>query len=411
MSDGSHASSGARASNGPGHYQVLIVGGGTAGVSVAARLCRKLDRGAVAIVEPSTVHYYQPLWTLVGGGVCEKQVTERSEASVIPDRAEWVRDTVATFDPKRNEVGLSSGRRLSYGYLVVCPGIQLDWNHIEELEGNVGRHGICSNYSYDTVQDTWPTIQGFQSGRALFTHPKTPVKCGGAPMKVMFLAESAFRRRGIRQQADVRYLTGEAASFTSPHYAKALDQIRERRGMTTHLLRELVAVRPEQRIAVFECLDRPGEREELEYGMLHVTPPMSAPDFVKQSPLSNPAGWVDVDKDTLQHQEFANVFGLGDASSLPTSKTGAAIRKQVPVVVENVLASIQGKAPHQKYDGYTACPVVTDYGKVVLAEFNYDKEPSETFPFDQARERLSMYLMKRYALPLFYWQGMLKGRA
>ena len=182
VSNVSQASPGTRVSTGRDHFQVLIVGGGSAGIAVAARLCRKLDRGAVAIVEPSTVHYYQPLWTLVGGGVCEKEVTERSEASVIPERAEWVRDAVAKFDPKQNEVGLQSGRRLTYDYMVVCPGIQLDWSHVEGLEGNVGKHGICSNYSYDTVQDTWPTIQGFQGGKALFTHPNTPIKCGGAPL-------------------------------------------------------------------------------------------------------------------------------------------------------------------------------------------------------------------------------------
>ncbi|GJL61604.1 MAG: pyridine nucleotide-disulfide oxidoreductase [Nitrospirales bacterium] len=392
------------------HYQVVIVGGGAAGVSVAARLCRILEFGSVAVVEPSTVHHYQPLWTLVGGGIYPREFSERREASVIPEKAEWLHETVAGIDPKKNEVFVQSGLRLRYDYLVVCPGMQLDWEKIEGLKGNIGKFGICSNYSYETVQHTWPTIEGFKSGKALFTHPKTPIKCGGAPQKIMYLAESTFRDRAIRQKAEIHFVSGMADSFTAPHYAKVLDQVMRDRGITAHYHRNLMAIRPEERIAVFERLDRPGEYEEFDYTLLHVTPPMSAPDFIKQSRLANDAGWVDVDKHTLQHSTYPNVFSLGDASSLPTSKTAAAIRRQAPVLVENLLSVIKRKEPHVHYDGYTSCPIVTDYGKLILAEFAYDKNPCETFPFDQSKERLSMYLLKKHVLPPLYWHGMLKGR-
>lgn len=392
-------------------YDVVIVGGGAAGISVAARLRKQLPAGAIAVVDPATTHYYQPLWTLVGGGVVGKEVTARPQARVMPRGVDWVQEPVADFDPSTDSIGLASGGRLGYRVLVVCPGIQLDWHKIEGLAGNVGRHGICSNYAYDTVGATWPTIQLVQSGKALFTHPNTPIKCGGAPQKIMYLAESTFRRRGVRAAVEVHFYSGQPDSFTVPHYAKKLDELMQRRGVLPHYKKNLVAVKPELRVAVFEDLAQPGSREEVHYTMLHVTPPMSAPDFVKKSPLANAGGWIDVDKGTLQHVRFPKIFGLGDASSLPTSKTGAAIRKQAPTAAANVLAVLAGRAPTAIYDGYTSCPIVTDYGKLILAEFDYDKKLRETFPFDQSKERWSMYQLKRHVLPVLYWQGMLKGRA
>ena len=392
-------------------FKVVIVGGGAGGISTAARLVKKLPAGSVAIVEPSTKHHYQPLWTLVGGGVGRREDTEREEASVIPAGAVWVQDAVTDFAPDTNAVILSSGGRLRYEALLVCPGIQLDWSKVQGLAGSVGKHGICSNYSYDTVAATWPTIQATRDGVALFTHPSTPIKCGGAPQKIMYLADSTFRRRGVRAAIDVQFWSGMPESFTVPHYARTLDKLMERRKITPHYLRDLVAVRPEERVAVFACLDKPGEREEVRYSMLHVTPPMSAPDFVKRSPFANAAGWCDVDKNSLRHGKYPNVFALGDASSLPTSKTGAAIRKQAPVAAANSLATLAGEPLQASYDGYTSCPIVTDYGKLILAEFDYDKKLCETFWFDQNKERLSMYMLKKHLLPRLYWHGMLKGRA
>ncbi len=398
-------------SNDSQNFKVLIIGGGAAGISVAARLRKKLPSGSIAVVDPARKHHYQPLWTLVGGGVCNKEITERDEASVIPAGVVWIQEGAKSFDPAANRVELQSGKVVGYEQLVVCPGIQLDWSKVEGLAGNLGKHGICSNYAYDTVQDTWPTIQGTRSGKALFTHPSTPIKCGGAPQKIMYLAEEAFRKAGVRSGLDIHFYSGMPESFTVPHYARVLDKCMDDRSITPHYKRDLIAIDAPNRKATFACLDKEGETETVEYSMIHVTPPMSAPDFIKRSPLAGSAGWVEVDKGTCQHTRFPNVFALGDASNLPTSKTGAAIRKQAPVVAANVLAVLEGKQPAAKYDGYTSCPLVTGYGKLILAEFDYDKNLAETFWFDQSKERWSMYQLKRHILPMLYWQGMLKGRA
>lgn len=387
---------------------IVVVGGGAGGLAVASRLVRQGLH--VTIIEPAEWHYYQPLWTLVGGGVVGKEITRKPMGSVIPKGATWIHDAVTEFRPEQNQVITRGGQAVSYDYLVVAAGIQLDWHRIKGLPEAIGKDGVCSNYSYDTVHTTWQFIQGLRGGDALFTFPATPIKCGGAPQKIMYLAEEYFRKTGIRGRCRVKYLAASAGIFAVKKYADALNQyVVGPRGIETHYRHNLVEIRPASHEAVFQNLDTQAEVVQ-HYDLLHVTPPMSAPDFIKTSPLANEAGWVDVDRHTTQHVRHPNVFSLGDASSLPTSKTAAAVRAEFPVLVDNLLAVMKGQQPQANYDGYTSCPLVTGRGKLILAEFDYDMQPAETFPFNQAKERLSMYLLKRYVLPLVYWQGLIKGR-
>jgi sulfide:quinone oxidoreductase len=390
-------------------HDVLIIGGGTAGISVAAQLLQQEAAPKVTIVDPSKTHDYQPIWTLVGGGVFPREVSRRAMADVMPRGVTWIRDRVTAFNPEKNEVVTEGGKQLLYNELIVAPGIQLNWDAVKGLPDAINKGGVCSNYGYDKVPYTWETIQAFQGGNAVFTFPATPIKCAGAPQKIMYLAEETFRRRGIRSQANVIYASATAGIFGIPKYAQALNTIVEARDIQTHFSKNLVEVRPDTREAIFHDVNG-AEELVLKYDMMHVTPPQSAPDFVRKSPLADEAGWVDVDKHTLQHNRFPNVFSLGDASSLPCSKTGAAVRKQAPVCVENVIAFRASKPLLGHYDGYASCPLVTGYGKVILAEFGYDGVIMETFPFDQAQERYSMYALKAYALPNLYWHGMLQGR-
>lgn len=389
-------------------YEVLIIGGGTAGLTVASKIAGKVK--SLAIVEPSSKHYYQPLWTLVGGGVFPKETTERNERDYIPNEAKWIQDSVLEFSPDQNFVKTLSGKEIGYDFLVVCAGIQLDWDKIKGLNETLGKNGVCSNYSYQTVESTWENIRNLKSGNAIFTQPTTPIKCGGAPQKIAYLAEDYFRKNGVRDAIKIKFITGTPTIFTSPHYAPTLTKHCEDTGIETMFKHSLNEIRADKKEAVFQNLDT-NEEFVQPYDMIHVTPPMSAPDFIKNSPLPNEAGWVDVDKETLRHTKFSNIFALGDSSNLPTSKTGAAIRKQAPVVAENLLNAIGGKPLSAKYNGYTSCPLVTGYDSLIMAEFGYDLKPQETFPFDQNKERYSMYLVKKWVLPQLYWNGMLKGRA
>lgn len=396
--------------SGNAHHKVVIIGGGNAGISVAARLLRKLKGLDVAIIDPATTHYYQPLWTLVGGGVFPKERSAHPEASVIPKGATWIQDAVTQVLPDENAVVTAGGTRVEYEFLVAVPGMQLNWSQVPGLPEALGKDGVCSNYAYETVDKTWEFIRTFQGGTAVFTQPSTPVKCGGAPQKIAYLADDAFRKAGVREKSTIIFANGGAKLFAVEKYEKTLYKVVERKGIDLRLRTELVAIRGDARAADFKNLDS-GELTTVKYDMIHVTPPMSAPDFIRNSPLANADGWIDVDRATLRHTRYANVFAAGDASSLPTSKTGAAIRKQAPVLVQNLVAAILGREGEGAYDGYTACPLVTGYGKLVMAEFDYDLKPYSTFKFDQSKERRSMYLFKRNVLPALYWRAIMKGRA
>lgn len=388
--------------------RVVVVGAGAAGLGVAAQLAREPGI-EVVIVDPAGHHYYQPLWTLVGGGVFPKENSRRPMQDVMPAGVRWVRAEASEFRPEENLVLTRDGESLGYDALVVAPGIQINWGQIAGLKENLGRNGVCSNYSFESVNSTWETLQRFRSGRALFTFPTTPIKCAGAPLKIMFLAEDHLRRTGARAACEVVYMCGVASIFRAPKYAAELVKIAAARDVAVHYKQDLVALRAEQKEAVFRDTEAGTERVE-KYDMIHVAPPMGPPDLIRQSPLADAAGWVEVDKRMLQHVRHPNVFSLGDASSLPTSKTAAAIRAQRPVLVANLLDVLAGRAPRASYDGYTSCPLVTGYGRLMLAEFDYDLKPCETFPFDQGKERRSMYLLKKYVMPVIYWQGLVRGR-
>ena len=394
------------------HYPVLVVGGGNAGISVSAQLLNKNKNLQLAIIEPSDKHFYQPAWSLVGAGIFNKAKTVRSEASVIPKGATWIRDAVTSFKPDENKVYLNNGISMTYDYLIVAPGIQLNWGEVKGLKENLGKNGVCSNYDFRYADYTWTCIQQTHKGKAIFTNPHTPVKCGGAPQKIMYLASDYFRKQGRDQQIEVAMWTGGTRVFGVPKYEEVLKGIIAERHINMQFHQKLVEIDGENKRAKFIGIGEQNKDIEswVDFSMIHVTPPQSAPDFIRNSPLANTAGWVDVDRFTLQHNKYKNIFSLGDASSLPTSRTGAAIRKQAPVLVKNLMAAMQGKPLEARYNGYTSCPIITGYGKLMLAEFDYDNQPAETFPFNQAKERWSMFMLKRYILPWLYWNEILPGR-
>lgn len=394
------------------HHSVLIVGGGAAGVSVANNLRRKDKTIDIAIIEPNDKHYYQAAFTIVGGGEYTLEKATRNEADLIPSGIKWIKGFVETFQPEENNVTLRSGEVLNYTYLVVCPGFQLDWHKIDGLKDALGHHGVCSNYSPETVEYTWECIQAMQSGRALFTQPVMPIKCAGAPQKIMYMAADRFRKKGIAKEISVEFYNVGGAMFGIPFFAKPLAKVAESYGIKTHFGYNLVAIDGEKKLATFEVSDSTGNKSHVteSFDMIHVTPPQSAPDFIKQSPLANADGRVDVHPNTLQHNQYTNIFGLGDAASTTNAKTAAAVRKQVPVVVDNILQSIKSEPLKPGYDGYGSCPLVTSLNTVLLAEFSYDNRITPSFPFlDPRKSRWIWWLGKKIGFPWLYWDLMLKG--
>ncbi len=392
--------------------RVLVVGGGTAGITVAARL-RRAGVTEVTMLEPSGTHWYQPLWTLVGGGRARLDSTRRPEAAVMPEGVNWIRDAATGVDPDARTVTTAAGREVGYDFLVMAPGIQLNWQGVPGLTEAIGRYAVSSNYSAEYAPHTWDLIREMRSGTAVFTQPASPFKCGGAPQKIAYLAADHWRRQGRLDDIRVVLVIPDPAIFKAPTWVPLLERVAARYGIEVRLQSELVAVDGARRELTIRD-NAAGEKQILSYDMLHAVPPQSAPDWVKASPLADPAspfGYVEADRHTLVHPRHPNVFALGDAANLPTSKTGAAIRKQAPALVANLLAVMEGRPPMSAYDGYTSCPLVTARDRMLLAEFDYDLRPTPTVPFiDTLKERRDMWLLKRYGLPAIYWHGMLKGR-
>ena len=394
------------------HYPVLIVGGGAAGVSMANTLRRKSTFLEIALIEPSEQHYYQPGFTIIGGGAYSLKKATKQEADLLHPSIIWVKDFAETFEPEKNSVTLRSGESLTYDYLVVCPGLQLDWDKISGLEETLGKNGVCSNYSPKHVEYTWECIKGLESGTTLFTQPPMPIKCAGAPQKIMYLAADRFRKKGILDKFDIQFCNAGPGMFGVPFFAKALSKVIADYGITTNFGNNLVEIDGEAKKATFEVTDGDGKKSKVtkDFDMIHVTPPQSAPDFIKSSPLANAGGWVDLNDRTLQHNKFANIFGLGDAGSTPNAKTAAAVRKQVPVVVKNILRLINNEAVQEGYEGYGSCPLTTSLSTVMLAEFSYGGKVTPSFPkLDPRENRFIWWIGKKIGFPWLYWHWMLPG--
>lgn len=395
-----------------GRHRVAVIGGGSAGISVAARL-RRAGVNDITLIEPSDTHWYQPLWTLVGGGQATLSSSRRPEGSVIPDGVRWIRRRALAVDPEARTVALSGGAELTYEHLVMAPGLQLDWGGVPGLGEAVGHDRVSSNYAPEYAPRTWELIKQMRSGTAVFTHPATPLKCGGAPQKIAYLAADHWRRRKVLDDIRIVLVIPDPAMFKVPAWSQVLEKVADRYGIEVRLRSEMTAVDGGAReLTVTDHAN--GTKETLTYDFLHAVPPQSAPDWVKTSPLADPAspqGFVAADKHTLRHPSYDNVFALGDVANLPTSKTGAAVRKQAPVVASNLLDVMNGRSPSRRYDGYTSCPLVTARDRMLLAEFDYDLNPTPSFPLiNTFKERRDMWVFKRYVLPPVYWHGMLTGR-
>ena len=395
-------------------YDILIIGGGSAGIATAASILKRRRGIRLAIIEPSDDHYYQPGWTMVGAGVFDSGFTRRSEAHLIPNGATWIKGAVSHFQPDKKQVLLDDGRRIGYGVLIVCPGIKLDWNAIPGLADALGHDGVTSNYRYDLAPYTHRLAKAFKGGRALFTQPPMPIKCAGAPQKAMYLSCHRWEKAGVLAQSDVQFHTAGPALFGVAAYVPALMDYVDRYGIHLNFGSKLVEIDGPAKTAIFEQADGDGVRRVAErYDMIHVVPPQVAPDFIRNSLLAAPSGFVAVDEATLRHPLFPDIFALGDACSASNAKTMAAARKQAPVVAVNALAALDGHPPVAAYDGYGSCPLTVEAGKIVLAEFGYGGKLMPSFPnwlIDGTRPSRLSWLLKDTILPPVYWHGMLKGR-
>jgi sulfide:quinone oxidoreductase len=396
-------------------YDVVIVGAGSAGIATASSLLKRNGSLRIALIDPSSDHYYQPGWTMVGGGIFEPESTHRKTADLIPAGVDWIAQSVTGFAPDDDSVSLNNDSSLAYRHLVIAPGLKLDWAAVEGLEEALGKNGVTSNYRYDLAPYTWELVQGLGSGKALFTQPPMPIKCAGAPQKALYLSASHWLTSGKLADIDIAFYNAGGALFGVAAYVPALNTYMDKYGVALKYMHNLIKVDGASKTAWFKTADAEGNEQiiESQFDMLHVCPPQCAPDLIKNSELSGDGGWLEVDPASLQHKRYTNIWGAGDVMDTTNAKTMAAARKQAPVVAQNICDAIAGQTASAAYRGYGSCPLTVEKGKIVLAEFSYGGEVTPTFPswLNEGTKptRLAWFLKVR-VLPSLYWNGMLKGR-
>lgn len=430
--------------------KILIIGGGLAGIATASRLSNTLSNPDITIVEPNPQSVsYQPGNTLIGAGVYEKSDVMYDTKDYLPSGTTLIKDKAVEFDPTNNKVALESGKTISYDYLIVAAGLVLDFGKIKGLEvigdayslgdskkilDTFANSGVCSIYNTDSAVATWEQMQKFiekakngEKVKGIFTHPNTAIKCGGAPKKIMYLTNSRLEEAGARENAELTFYPNGGKMFGVPQYHEAIVNQFKARGFNWNYKHNLIAVDLENKIATFDRFwEEKGEYDEdleeyemitkhenveVPFDFMHITPPMKAPDEIGKSPIGSRKGWIPVNKETLQHVKYDNIFAIGDIAAVPMGKTGGSVRKQYKVLVDNLVSVMEGKELTSKYAGYTVCPLITDIGKVMLAEFDWSKKPTPSFPLDPAQERYIWWLMKVYMLKPMTMHGMLSGKA
>ncbi len=398
-----------------GKFEIVIVGAGSAGIAVASSLLARAPELQIAVIDPADIHYYQPGWTLVGGGVFEAEETVRTLSSVLPPHVHWIKAAVAAFEPERNAVLLEGCRLIEYERLIVCPGLKLDWHKVEGLVDTLGKNGVTSNYRFDLAPYTWELVKSMKEGTALFTQPPMPIKCAGAPQKALYLSADHWSRTGVLKNIDIGFYNAGGVLFGVKDYVPALMEYIEKYNADLMFNHNLEAIDGPAKKAYFKKTDANGNSETVErsFDMIHICPPQSAPDFIRVSPLADAAGWIDVDQNTLRHKTYENIWSLGDVMNAPNAKTAAAARKQAPVVAQNIMADMGKGAGIAHYDGYGSCPLTVERGKIVLAEFGYGGKLLPSFPRwlnDGRKPSRLAWLLKEKVLPPLYWNAMLRGR-
>lgn len=412
----------------PERFDVAVVGGGSAGTTVLNVLRHQVPYLSMALIDPSDTHTYQPGWTLVGSDDMRADSTSRPMHSVLPDGVSWIRRPVERFEPEKDTLHLgpspvttASGlaadgpKSVEYRRLIVCPGLELDWGAIQGLEATLGRNGVTSNYHPKHCEYTAQLVRSMPpGGRAVFTQPAMPIKCVGAPQKALYLSASTWERRGDVSYLSIHFYSAASTLFGVPAYVPALSSYMSRYGAKVHFQHRLESVDGPGRVATFVRND--DSRVQVGFDMLHVVPPQRAPRCVRESALADETGFVEVNTETLRHARFKNVYALGDVISSSNSKTVAAVRKQVPVLVHNMLEDMEeavGPRTVAMYDGYGACPLTVERGKVVLAEFGWDGKLLPTYPrwlIDGTQPSRLAWFINARLMPWYYWHIMLPGR-
>jgi len=402
----------------PTNAKILILGAGAAGTALANRLTERLEGASITLVDGRQAHWYQPGFSLIAAGLKPASYSISQTVDWLPSGVTLKQDWAANIDPEARKVALAGGETLSYDYLIIATGLTLDHDAIEGFTLDmVGENGIGALYAGpDYAAKTWKAASKFteDGGIGLFTRPATEMKCAGAPLKHTFLIDDLARKAGTRSKMDVRYMSNNKSLFGVPIVSEKVRMLFEDREIASDYSHVLTSIDAGSKRARF---DTPEGVVERDYDYIHVIPPQRAPDVVRQSGLSwadkwVDQGWVEVDKANLRHLRYPEVFALGDVAGVPKGKTAASVKWQVPVVEEHLVAQISGDTTDAAFNGYTSCPLITQVGRAMLIEFDYNNNLTPSFPgiIAPLEELWISWLMKEVALKATY-NAMLRGKA
>jgi len=398
---------------------IVIAGAGAAGLSIASSLANSLDGAKITLIDKRKQHWYQPGFTLIAAGLVPKSYSISQTRDYVPASVHFIEDAVAEFDPVGNKVITESGTSVQYDFLIVTTGMELDFAAIDGMDvSQVGKNGLGSVYASPTAAaETWKAMARFadQGGQGLFLRPATEMKCAGAPLKYTFLTDDQLRKRGNRNKANILYAAHNNSWFSVPIVNEKVRMLLEQRNIHSVHNHVLTGIDIGKRIATFKT---PDGATDIPYDFINVIPPMRAPKAVRNSPLAwrtgpfAPDGWTEVDKFTLNHLVFNNVYCVGDIAGVPKGKTAASVKWQVPVAVNQLVSKIAEKPAQRTYNGYTSCPMITRYGRAMLVEFDYNNNLTPSFPgvIAPLEELWISWVLKTIALRPTYL-AMLRGRA
>ncbi len=406
--------------------RIVIAGGGTAGIIAAARARRSAPNAQIVLISPNELHLYQSGQLFVAAGLEKEQKYLRKSVDLLPENVTWLKEKVISFDPKHNTLKTEKSGEVFYDILIVALGGEYDYSAIEGLSADmIGKKEIASVYLNDTIKGT---ARGAKSTnavfdkmlhsakfakkplRVLFTEPNTPVKGAGTSLSLLFLYNSFLKKIFANKNVHFTFVTADTKLLSLKSFDEVLrKEVNKHKNIDIVYEHDIIAIDSDKKRAYFKNRD---EKKEFEYDYIHIVPPLKAVKAIRESSLAilkgSQKGWMEVDEKTLRHKIYENVFGIGDIVGLGDKKSGAAAQHQGIILQDNIAAALEGDKLKYSYDGYTASPIVTSYGKVLLAEYN-EKKPLATFILNPYESRRIWWYLQRYFMPWAYFNLLMRG--